>query len=191
MKKFYGCKRIVNWPTKQGNYSYVNVSYNIGWDVTYHFIYMSNVDNLLSKISEDIKIVNITNLTERQENTVEVNNLCRKLRELLNIQMIIPHLKNFMPNNLIGRPYVISELFVTTVVLGYDNSDGQFITVDSEGMITKKKEVSLGVSPMTIPKRIDEIKDIIKNTEILPLNEINSEIFPDVVFVLSDKELLN
>lgn len=179
--------RQVIWPTEYGNYNLVNVHYNLGWDVNYHYIRLDRLDVLLGKLSPAIKKVTVTALTEKQERLLKLNSLACELNGLLGIHLNLGHFRNILKGVMIDTPYVLPyNLTNPKVVIGYDLLHSMYIILDSKGAITKVHEITFGENPRTISNVIEStLSELKANKSFIAENALDKDLFEPLIKYLN------
>lgn len=176
-------ERQVIWPAENGNYNLVNVHYNLGWDVNYHYMSIAALDVLLGNLSPAIKKVTVTNLTEKQERLLKLNSLACELNGLLGIHLNLGHFRNILKGVMIDTPYVLPHnLTNPKVVIGYDLLHSMYIILDSKGSITKVHEITFGENPRTISNVIEStLSELKANKSFIAENALDKDRFEPLI----------
>ena len=176
-------ERQVIWPAENGNYNLVNVHYNLGWDVNYHYMSIAALDVLLGNLSPAIKKVTVTNLTEKQERLLKLNSLACELNGLLGIHLNLGHFRNILKGVMIDTPYVLPyNLTNPKVVIGYDLLHSMYIILDGKGSITKVHEITFGENPRTISNVIEStLSELKANKSFIAENALDKDRFEPLI----------
>ncbi len=173
----------VIWPKENGNYNLVNVHYNLGWDVNYHYMRLAVLDALLGKLSPTVKKVTVTNLTEKQERLLKLNSVACELNALLGIHLSLGHFRNILKGSMIDTPYVLPyNLTNPKVMIGYDLLHSMYIILDSKGAITKVHEITFGENPRTISNVIESsLSELKSNKSFIAENTLDKDLFEPLI----------